>query len=120
VAMACLLIDHGAHVHQQNGKQSELHTLAKTQKGPYPAVHAPHLPKEKHHHTLTPQTHHHAHAPPCPTMAQLLVMVGVWWVNTVQRWAMPSPAVKFWQLLLDIGASPNWYDDCTVTHFIGV
>ncbi len=71
VAMARLLIDHGAHVHQQNGKRSELHALAETQKGPYPAVRAPpHLvPKEKHHHRVhSPHTRTIAHAPCGPTM----------------------------------------------------
>ncbi|ELR13819.1 Fbox domain containing protein [Acanthamoeba castellanii str. Neff] len=68
MVMARLLIDHGAHVHQQNCKRSELHALAETQKGPYP---------------------------------DLPATVGARWVNTVQRWVMPSPEVKFWQLLLD-------------------
>ncbi len=56
MAMARLLIDHGAHVHQQNCKRSELHALAETQKGPYPAVRAPHLTKSEappHTHTRT-------------------------------------------------------------------
>jgi hypothetical protein len=109
MAMARLLIDHGAHIHQQNCKRSELHALAETQKGPYPPVRVP-LLAYTHHRKLTT-----AHAPSrvrgsLQPMAQLPATVGARWVNTVQRWAMPSPAVKFWQLLLDIGASPNWYD----------
>ncbi|ELR16222.1 Fbox domain and Ankyrin repeat containing protein [Acanthamoeba castellanii str. Neff] len=84
MVMAGLLIDHGAQVHQQNCKRSELHSLAETQQGPYP---------------------------------DLPATVGARWVNTVQRWVMPSPAVKFWQLLLGIGASPNWPDRHGMTPF---
>jgi hypothetical protein len=42
MAMARLLIYHGAHVHQQNGQRSELHALADTQEGPHPDVRSPH------------------------------------------------------------------------------
>jgi hypothetical protein len=38
MVMAHLLINHSAHIHQQNCKRLELHTLAETQKGPYPDV----------------------------------------------------------------------------------
>jgi hypothetical protein len=69
MVMAHLLINHGTHIHQQNCKRSELHTLAKTQKGPYPDVQAYYyrltiqaVTKHTHTHTHT-CTHTTAHTP---------------------------------------------------------